>query len=66
MEFEFDENKSKYNKEKHGIDFLEARQLWNDLKRVQIPAKSIGELRFLLLAVLNNVHWSAIFTVRRK
>ncbi len=30
MEFEFDEEKSLANKEKHGIDFDEARALWLD------------------------------------
>ena len=28
MTFEFDENKSKINKEKHGIDFIEAQKLF--------------------------------------
>ncbi len=30
MNFEFDTSKSKANLEKHGIDFLEAQQLWED------------------------------------
>ena len=30
MEFEFDDNKSKRNKIKHGIDFIEAQVLWDD------------------------------------
>ena len=34
--FEFDENKSKINKQKHGIDFEEAKFLWNDDKMVEI------------------------------
>jgi uncharacterized DUF497 family protein len=29
MLFEFDENKSKINKQKHGIDFIDAQQLFN-------------------------------------
>ena len=29
MQFEYDPNKSKSNKEKHGIDFDEAQELWN-------------------------------------
>jgi len=27
MKFEYDDNKSKINKEKHGIDFVEAQNL---------------------------------------
>jgi len=30
MEFEFDPQKSDRNKIKHGIDFNEAQELWND------------------------------------
>ncbi len=30
MNFEFDTSKSKANLEKHGIDFVEAQQLWED------------------------------------
>ncbi len=30
MEFEFDDKKSKANKKKHGIDFIEAQQIWGD------------------------------------
>jgi uncharacterized DUF497 family protein len=29
-EFEFDPVKSLSNKDKHGIDFVEAQELWND------------------------------------
>jgi len=30
MEFEFDTKKSASNKQKHGLDFYEARVLWDD------------------------------------
>ena len=30
MEFEFDPEKSASNKDKHGIDFIEAQALWQD------------------------------------
>ncbi len=33
--------KSKQNKEKHGIDFVEAQRIWEDaLKELEIPAKN--------------------------
>ena len=35
MEFEFDEQKSASNKAKHGINFIEAQELWLDTKRVE-------------------------------
>ena len=30
MEFEFDENKSVTNQKKHGINFVQAQQLWDN------------------------------------
>jgi len=66
MQFEYDPNKSYSNKQKHGINFEEAQSLWVDSKRVEISARTIGEVRKLLIAELNNEIWSAIFTVREK
>ena len=66
MEFEFDEKKSNANKNKHGIDFIEARELWNDPDRIEIPTKYLDEPRFVLIAVIDNKLWSAIFTYRNK
>jgi uncharacterized DUF497 family protein len=64
MVFEYDQNKSAANKQKHGIDFEEAKSLWLDYRRVEIDARTIGEPRKLLIAQLNDDIWSAIFTVR--
>jgi len=66
MEFEFDENKSKVNKDKHGIDFIEAQELWNDPDRFEIPTKYLDEPRYVLIAMINNQHWSAVFTLRNE
>jgi len=64
--FEFDEQKSKTNKDKHGIDFKEAQLLWKDEERIIIPAKNLDEARFLLIAKKDDKHWSAIFTIRNR
>ena len=40
MEFEFDKNKSVSNKQKHGIDFDEAKELWGDSDYIEIPVKT--------------------------
>jgi len=66
MEFEFDENKSKANKEKHGIDFVEAQKLWDDPDSIEIPTKYLDEPRYVLIGMINNKHWSAIFAYRNK
>ena len=65
MEIEFDPNKNKKNKEKHGIDFIEAQKLWEDPYRIEIPAKNLDEPRYLLIGKINDKHWAAIFTYRK-
>ena len=65
-EFEFDDNKSFSNKEKHGICFLEAQKLWDDSEALSLNALDRGEDRFLLIGKLQGRHWSAIFTYRGK
>ncbi|MBM4338184.1 MAG: BrnT family toxin [Deltaproteobacteria bacterium] len=66
MEFEYDEFKSKRNKEKHGIDFVEAQLLWDDPDRMEIPAKAEDESRFVVIGKMGEKHWSAIVTYREK
>jgi uncharacterized protein len=66
MEFEFDTAKSKSNKNKHGINFVEAQVLWNDTDFIEIPLKTIDEPRFLVIGRIAEKHWSAIITYRNK
>ena len=64
MAFEFDEAKSRTNAAKHGIDFVQAQQLWLDALRLEVPARTEGEPRWLLVARIGDDHWSAIFAYR--
>lgn len=64
MEFEFDEFKSQANYKKHGIDFVQAQQLWEDSQRLEIPAKTTDEPRVILIGKVHGKIWSAIFTQR--
>ena len=64
MEFEFDIEKSRTNKIKHGIDFTEAQLLWEDSERVEIPAKTEDEIRLMVIGLIGNKHWSAVITYR--
>jgi len=64
MDFEFDPNKSVANKQKHGIDFVEAQTLWNDVERVEVPARTVDEPRIVVIGVINGKHWSAVITPR--
>ena len=64
MEFEYDPVKSHINKEKHGIDFLDAQVLWLDADRIEVPAKSDTELRHAVIAKSDDKIWVAFCTMR--
>lgn len=66
MEFEFDEAKSVSNKLKHGIDFSQAKKMWEDPERVIIPARTADEPRHLIIAKIEHITWSAIYTMRKE
>lgn len=64
MEFEFDLNKSKANKKKHGIDFVEAQALWEDPDLIEIPVRTSDKPRFLVIGKISGKHWSGVITYR--
>jgi uncharacterized protein len=64
--FEFDPAKSQINRAKHGIDFIEAQRLWQDEDVVLVQARTPDELRFLVIAMVGGVHWTAVITPRRE
>jgi uncharacterized DUF497 family protein len=64
IEFEFDENKSRANLEKHGVDFVDAQKLWDDPDLLEIPVKTEDEPRFLIIGVITGKHWSGVITYR--
>ena len=64
MQFEFDHTKSKNNKKKHGIDFVEAHALWDDPNLLEIPARKTDEQRFLVIGKIAAKHWSGVITYR--
>ena len=66
MKFEYDLQKSELNQTKHGINFEEAKHLWNDVNRLQIEAKSDTEPRFALIARCDDKLWTAFYTIREK
>jgi len=64
MGFEYDPVNSAENKRKHGIDFDTALQLWSDDALVEIPAKVVDEVRWLVIGKIADKHWSAVITRR--
>ncbi len=63
-DFEYDDDKSQANLEKHGIDFLDAQYLWEDPYLLEIRARSDDEPRFLVIGRIGHKHWSAVVTYR--
>lgn len=64
MEFEFDPAKSASNLDKHGIDFAAVQALWEDAMRVEIPARTVDEPRWLVIGQIEEKYWSVVVTYR--
>jgi uncharacterized protein len=62
--FEFDAAKSQANLLKHGINFVDAQQLWNDPMLSEIPAKTEDEPKFVMIGLIGRKHWSAVITYK--
>ncbi|MDX1558352.1 MAG: BrnT family toxin [Marinobacter sp.] len=62
--FEFDGTKSQANLDKHGIDFVDAQQLWKDPYLLEVKAKCVDEPRYLLIGKIGDKYWSAVVTYR--
>ncbi|NER02663.1 MAG: BrnT family toxin [Okeania sp. SIO3C4] len=68
MEFEWDENKNKSNKEKHGIDFNDAKEVFKDENKKVTPdlRKDYGENRWKVVGQIYGSIISVIYTIREK
>jgi uncharacterized DUF497 family protein len=64
MPFEFDPRKSAANRAKHGIDFVQAQEIWRDDGRLVVPARSLDEPRFQVIGRVGRNVWSAFVTYR--
>jgi uncharacterized DUF497 family protein len=62
--FIFDEAKSRANKCKHGVDFVEAQELWLDERLLCIEARTEDERRVLAVGRIGGTVWAAVFTYR--
>jgi uncharacterized protein len=66
VDFEFDSDKSASNLKKHGIDFTEVQALWQDVIRVEVPARTTDEPRWLVIGQIEGKHWSVVVTYREQ
>lgn len=64
MEFEYDPLKSLSNEEKRGIDFEEAKRLWDDIGMVRFSIDYGGENRWEIISRYGGICWTAIYTMR--
>jgi uncharacterized DUF497 family protein len=64
MAFEYDLEKSTENQRKHGINFEDAQALWQDPAKVEVPARTVDESRWLAIGMIDGKLWSAIYTQR--
>ena len=65
MEFEWDPKKSAVNKQKHGIDFIEAQKIWKADVRVEAQAFTVErEVRRATIAFIGEKLWVAIWAPR--
>jgi uncharacterized DUF497 family protein len=66
MEFEWDEQKDKVNRRKHGISFEEATAIWSDPASVTIPTVRAedGEERFKTVGVIEGRLFVVVWTAR--
>lgn len=64
MKFEWDPAKNEANRIKHGIDFIEAKELWLDEDRIEIYLPYPLESRRIVIAKLSGKHWTAVYTIR--
>ena len=64
MEFEFDDKKSETNEQKHGVNFTDAQELWDEPDAIIIPLRFKDENRFIVTGIFKEKNWSAICTER--
>ncbi len=64
IKFEFDADKSSANRDKHGIDFVQAQDVWKDADYIEIPLKTADEARFMVIGMIEGKVWSGIITYR--
>ena len=61
--FEWDETKRLATLDKHGIDFIDAAEVFAH-PHLRLPGKSDAERRDIAIGLLGGVHIAVVFTVR--
>ena len=53
------------NLAKHGIDFADAKALWDDEDHLEVPARTQDEPRWVVIGRIDGRVWTAIITRRQ-
>lgn len=61
--FEWDETKRLATLKKHGIDFIDAVEIFADTY-LKLPGKGDAERRYIAIGVLGGVHIAVVYTIR--
>jgi uncharacterized protein len=64
--FAWDETKRAINLEKHGIDFVDAIEVFNDPNRIELEVVRNNEPRYQTIACVNNIILLVVYTAREK
>ena len=64
MRYEYDENKSLSNKQKHGIDFEKAKVLWSDDRLLEIKTSFSNEKRYINIGKIEKKFYTVVTTYR--
>jgi uncharacterized DUF497 family protein len=66
--FEWDENKRTSNIEKHGIDFADAKHVFEDLYRIEFEdvRANYGEIRLITIGQYSNIILTIVYTIRNQ
>ncbi len=64
LDFEFDPAKSVANRGKHGIDFIDPQALRRDVHRIEVPARTTDEPRWMVNGQIDGRVWSVVVTYR--
>ena len=62
--FEWDDDKRLANIEKHGLDFLDAIDLFDGRRVVHVLAKTVAEERVLTIGMLRDKAYTLVWTQR--
>ena len=64
--FEWDETKRTLNLNKHGIDFVDAIEVFRDPNRIELETVRHGETRYQTIGIANNIVLLVVYTIRNK